>query len=50
LLLGAQMIAVGILAELITSRLAGLSHSADSRYSIRERTRRTAGEASQRGR
>ncbi len=37
LLLGAQMMAVGILAELITSRLAGWTQSVESRYSIRER-------------
>lgn len=38
LLLGAQMLAVGILAELITSRLAGANNGIESRYSIRERT------------
>jgi glycosyltransferase involved in cell wall biosynthesis len=37
LLLGAQMIAVGILAELITSRLAGLAQNVEAGYSVRER-------------
>jgi hypothetical protein len=37
LLLGAQMLAVGILAELITSRLAGMRQPIESGYSIRER-------------